>query len=526
VALFLTAGLVFFQAARSRDPHRAFDLDNLPGFDAHVYMAMAEAPRVFTLAPWGYRLLEPALVGALFSPAERVRGFEVVATFGLIAAGTIFFSYLRLVGCTLAGAFLGVAALALSPPVRATFDNPFLVEPFALAFWILALWTIEKTRAEPGRTGLALLALSLTKEIWCFALPLVYFRHSGTKAAKWRALGLAALLPSLLWFSLRIWGGNAFPLTGPAGVFDDGAAIVGVLLGASRQWLPEFALGGVGVFSLLALARAEGRRFAQEHGPTIAGLLALPLAASVYTGEGAATSFYSEDIRRLLIYGAPLLIALALRISPRFSGAPTRSADPQPSTAEPMFVGAALAAALFPLCLDSYRRVDLGGARDGPYVLGFARESLRTAQKLDRGERVVFDPAERRFAWGVSPPGDLRKLRFFLKEGFGPLAHYGIHDIRIRESAATLVVPSPAARPLALALTVDAREVAWMRALVAGERVAELLVGPQPITASFELPARLLFRGDNLVELRCENAATALPRILRIELRPQRGATP
>jgi hypothetical protein len=32
-----------------------YDRFHLPAFDGHVYAAMAEEPRVFTVAPWGYR---------------------------------------------------------------------------------------------------------------------------------------------------------------------------------------------------------------------------------------------------------------------------------------------------------------------------------------------------------------------------------------------------------------------------------------------------------------------------------------
>jgi hypothetical protein len=146
-----------------------------------------------------------------------------------------------------------------------------------------------------------------------------------------------------------------------------------------------------------------------------------------------------------------------------------------------------------PLWLDRYSRMDLRTSRDGPYVLGTVRESLRTARRLDRGDTVVFNPEERKFAWGVTSPRDLAKLRFFLRDGFGPLAHYGVHDIRMREPVASLVVPILEPRPTRLTLHMDARSSAWITFMV-------------------------LFRGDNAVELRCEKVGEALPRILRVEL--------
>jgi hypothetical protein len=181
-------------------------------------------------------------------------------------------------------------------------------------------------------------------------------------------------------------------------------------------------------------------------------------------------------------------------------------------------IGVTLVLMLAPLGLDRYSRIDLSTSRDGPYVRGFVRETLRTARKLSRGETVVFDPQERKFAWGVSPPNQLWKLRFFLRSGFGPLAHYGIDEIRMQEASATLIVPVLDSRPLKLSLTVDARESAWITLLSEGARVGEVLVGPRAVQATFEIPATRLRRGDNPIELRCEKAQAARPRFLRLEL--------
>src|SRR6185503_1809971 len=60
LALALTAGLVAWQQARQHDPGIAYGRFQLPGFDANVYLVMAERPAVFTVAPWGYRVLVPS----------------------------------------------------------------------------------------------------------------------------------------------------------------------------------------------------------------------------------------------------------------------------------------------------------------------------------------------------------------------------------------------------------------------------------------------------------------------------------
>ncbi|MEO8499708.1 MAG: hypothetical protein ABI565_02245, partial [Vicinamibacteria bacterium] len=171
-----------------------------------------------------------------------------------------------------------------------------------------------------------------------------------------------------------------------------------------------------------------------------------------------------------------------------------------------------------PLGLDRYSRIDLSTSRDGPYVLGFARETLRTARRLDRGEKVVFDPSERKFAWGVTPANELQQLRFFLRGGFGALAHYGIHDIKMRENAATMILPVLEPRRLLVTLTMDARESAWVTFRAGGRKVGEALVGPQAVLVTLDITGNKLFRGDNPVELHCDKGVIAMPRLLHIEL--------
>lgn len=144
-----------------------------------------------------------------------------------------------------------------------------------------------------------------------------------------------------------------------------------------------------------------------------------------------------DDVRRLLIYVLPFAAALAVHLDPAHGARPTLPSLPALHRVAQALVVVLL---LAPLALDRYARLDLGVSRDGPYVLGFTRETLRTARKLDRGDTVILDPAERQFAWGVTPPNELQKLRFFAT-GFGPLAHYWIHDIKMRGTSATLVIP-------------------------------------------------------------------------------------
>ncbi len=519
LACLIGAALVGYHYRAHFDPHIVWDGFTLPGFDAHVYLAMAEEPRVFTLGPWGYRILLPSLLGTLLPPRLLVSGFDWASRVSLVLASGLLFVYLRILGATLRASLLAVLAMMLTPSVGAVFANPFLVEPFALMLLLVALIAIE-ANAGAWAIALSLILLSLSKEIWLLLLPLVFLKNLAPdpRESILRTLRIAA---PALWVNLLVrwlWS----PQPGPT---PPGADYLGALASIASNlavFAPQFLLGGLAIAALLALYREEAREYLRRHALTLLPLLALPLFAAAYTGEGAATSFFSDDVRRLLIYVIPFAAALAVHLDPGHGGAVSMPSSARLTRAAQALV---LLFLIAPLALDRYSRIDLGTSRDGPYVLGFARETLRTARKLDRGETVILDPTERKFAWGVTPPSELQKLRFFLGNGFGPLAHYGIHEIKMREASATLVIPVLEPRRLAIKATMDARVSAWVTFLASGNKVGEVLVGPQAVTVTLDVPPARLFRGDNPIEMRCDKAGTALPRILRLELSLPR-ATP
>lgn len=193
LACLIGAALVEYHHRAHFDPHIVWDGFNLPGFDAHVYVAMAEEPRVFTVGPWGYRILLPGLLGTFLPPRLIVPGFDWAARASLVLASGFLFVYLRILGATLRAALLAVLAMMLTPSVGAVFANPFLVEPFALVFLLLALIAIE---GEAGARviALSLILLSLSKEIWILLLPLIFFQNlgKGARSAGLRTLRIAA----------------------------------------------------------------------------------------------------------------------------------------------------------------------------------------------------------------------------------------------------------------------------------------------------------------------------------------------
>ena len=512
LACLIGAALVTYHHRAHFDPHIVWDGFTLPGFDAHVYVAMAEEPRTFTVGPWGYRILLPALLNAFLPPRSIVAGFEWAARASLVLASGLLFVYLRILGATLRAALLAVPVMMVTPSVSAVFANPFLVEPFALMLLLLALIAIEGEACHWG-VALSLVLLSLSKEVWILLLPLIFLKHltEGPGDALRRTLRIAA---PALWVNVLMrwmWSPQAAAARPDAGYLEALLSIASSV----PLFAPQYLLGGLAILALVALHRVEAREYLARHALTLLPLLALPLLAATYTGEGAAKSFFTDDVRRLLIYALPFAAALAVHLDPAHGAPKALPETPRLEWAARALIVAFLIA---PLLLDRYSRADLSGTRDGPYLLGFTRETLRTARRLDRGDKVAFDPAERRFAWGVSPPNELARLRFFLKNGFGPLAHYGIHEIKMREAVARLILPVLEPRPLRVRLTIDARESAWITFLAGGKKVGEALVGPQTVAVTLDIAADSLFRGDNPIELRCEKGQTAMPRLLRLEL--------
>jgi hypothetical protein len=163
----------------------------------------------------------------------------------------------------------------------------------------------------------------------------------------------------------------------------------------------------------------------------------------------------------------------------------------RPRWAAAAWAAAALAALLPILAVDRYRRLDLRGPRDGPYVLALGRESWRAARRLERGEAVVLDPAG--FTWDPASREELGRMRWFLREGWGDHPHYGTGEVVMHEPRASVLLPILTPRDVGVALDVVPRPAALA-----------LEVNGQPAgqwTGAVRIPARLLFRGDNVLTL-------------------------
>jgi hypothetical protein len=516
----LAAAATLYQHRRHSDPHIVFDRFNLPGFDAYVYLAMAERPGFFTVAPWGYRVLTPWLVHLL--PSSPVRAFRQITLAGLFAAGVLLYLFLRRLGhgetlALLALAWFGFSATA-GEPVR----HPFLAEPLCIALFAALLLALE-SGAGMGRLALVLVLGALAKELFILFLPGVFLallaRDGARRALRVTALAaLPALLVSLLLRTAWVPGSGSESLPS----LETLAQALRTMAGAFRSWWRPLLLDGLTPLALLASLLPTARPYLYRYGYFVALAYVLPLAAAVYTGEGEPARFFARDVPRLLLYALPVVLPLALLALERLRFKQPEPAPPRPPARDlelASFVAACALALLPLLVVDPYRRIDLGERRSGAYVVGLCRGTLRTASRLEAGDSITWDPEARRFAPGVDHPGQLDRMRWFLWDGWGGEAYFGAGDFVMRESRASLLVPALAPVDLEATLALDAAGEATLELELNGTPIGALPVGPERRDALVRLPARLLFRGDNLLTLQARDGVAPGVRLLALRLR-------
>jgi hypothetical protein len=494
---------------------RHIDRYHLLGFDSYVYAAMVDDPAFFTVGPWGYRVLSPLLVH-LSGVTDVVRGFRLLALVGLGLTGPLLFLFLRREGHAEAPSLLATAFFFLSPPCEEAFRNFFLAEPVALPLLLGALLAVQaKDRsALPVAMFAACMALgALTKEVFVVFLPGLLFAacaSQGWRSGLWRAgPGVLAALAvhgglRLAWAPYPPRGEGGLP--GPAQVL----SALGVILGAASSWWASLFACAFPL-ALVALLRPAGRDILRRHGVLVGLALALPFGAAVYTdGPFPSHHFYAEDVPRLLAYAIPVLSGLALvplrELRPAWlrPAAGAEAGDPLPESARfaitAVFATLAVVAIALPLVvLDPYRRTDLRGRTDGPWVLSFCRESLAFARRLNEGRPVVYEPTRRRYKPGRSDPRHMERMRWFLREGWGEWPEYGMEAPEMREAEARVVLPVLEPRDVTLGLDLRAERPVAVRVEVNGHRVGDVEARPDPSRQRLSLPASTLFRGDNLI---------------------------
>jgi hypothetical protein len=480
---------LLWQHQRHLDPHVAWDRNVLPAFDAYAYVAMAERPTVFTVAPWGYRLLTPALVAAL--PFRHIeRRFQAVTEGALLLAATGLFFFLRRLGYTDLPACVGALAFTLSGPVGEAVRYRYLAEPVTVLLEIVLLGAVVAGAGTPV-FALVLLLGTWSKEFFLLLSPVVLLGRA--HQVGWRrgfldmlVAAAPALAASILLRAL--WTPHVASPYAALGVVETLGLAVDRLRTSWPLWLGAVPLHGLTPLALLGAFRASGRRWAPP-GLYVAAVALLPPFLN-------PVAFFPADIPRLLIYALPALIPLALAALQGIwaAPAPTAVAPASPRKAAAAWAAVALAALAPVLLLDRYRRLDLGGPRDGPYVLALCRESWRAARRLERGEAVVLDPAG--FTWEAASREELGRMRWFLREGWGAHAHYGTGDVVMEEPRASLVLPILTPRDVGVSLELEAPRPAALAVEVNGQ-----LAGHWHGAGGVRVPARLLVRGDNVVTL-------------------------
>ena len=510
LALVVASLAVAYQQQRFARAGARYDRFDLPGFDAHVYVAMATRPSVFTVAPWGYRLLTPALVEAW--PVRTVRAYRDVTVLGLVATGALLFLWLRRLGNGEWASLLAVLAFSLSGPVAEAVQYRFLVEPVTGA--LAAAFLLALAAGAPVAVLAVVATLgTLSKEFFLLLLPLVLLERR--RLLGWRrALAEAALVAApcvVLVVMLRAFWTPY--LQGP--LPQPGAPLVAAAWDRFAEsfgdWRGAVLLGGLTPLAVVGAWLPKGRpRLAQSAWLFLVTLLP-PFLNPV--------AFFAKDIPRLLLYALPAVLPLALVALDRL--VPHLGAPREPRTA-PGWVSWMASAVLLVVVastwwrLDPYRRMDLQGPRDGPLVLAVCRESLRTASRLERGEAVSFDMARQAFDWGVTPLYRFDLMRWFLREGWGLRPQYGTGDAVMQGPEAQLLLPVLEPRDLEVTLELSATAPSGLSAFVNGRRLGDVQSRSEASVVVFHVPASALFRGDNLLVL----VGTPGARLSRLVLTP------
>lgn len=385
-----------------------YDRFHLPAFDGHVYAAMAEEPRVFTLAPWGYRLLAPSLVR--LSPWNAARGFGILTPLALFASGLGVFACARRLGQGAVPSALAAAAFLLSEPVAQILRYVLLVEPTTLALESLFLYALASGAAWPLVALVGLLGVA-SKEFFLLLLPAFFFarRAAGVGRALLETVGVVA--PALVFtVALRVWW---TPDVSSAGSVTPSPALV---VDRLRLW----ALTRPGAAATLAVVAALAIAGALASGGSRGWRAAFGSVAAVAFGAPFLnpSDFSAADLPRLHVYVLPALAPFVLRGFSRLWPHEEQPASPAPTPPAARIAAAAAIAAvlLSPFALlDRYRRLDLRADGDADRVLAFLRGTLTASSRLAAGEAVdqtaVRAPTD-------DAPGT--RLRWFARDGWQP----------------------------------------------------------------------------------------------------------
>jgi hypothetical protein len=502
LACLLAAGLVGLHYRLRQPDGRGFTISSLQGFDAYVYLAAAEHPQVFTVAPWGYRVLAPWLAH-LIRPEKPMRGFKWLTLWTTALAAVLLFLFLRRLGFSSVAGLIGLGLFCLSPPVGALLANPFSTEGPGIALANAFLLGVAGSARLP--ILLLLLALGfLTKDIFVLLTPLLYgvLRRSVSRERALVTTVAVALAMLALAQVLRLYW---TPQIVPERPILDGQ-LLALLREDARLSGPSAALasllGGLVPLALLGALRRAARPWLARYGYLLLATLALPFMAWLNVPARRPFGFFG-DVPRLHIYALPLLIPLALlalgRLIPRIDAVVVAPA----TVRRRPFVDRACSIALvgvlaFPfLAVDRYRRYPLHTRREGPQILMTCRRTLAAAAQIERGEAVVYPVS----AADTGLPAAALGRRWYLTEEWDDDAYAPDAPLTLRLPRASLLVPCLTPRDLEIVLRLHASRPALLACEINGHALGALRIDALSESQLVRVPAAFLFRGDNLLTL-------------------------
>jgi hypothetical protein len=497
----------------------AYDRFHLPAFDGHVYVAMTEAPGFFSVAPWGYRVLNPWLIRlSTYASRDHVPAFFWSTVLGLGLGGVLLFLYLKRLGHATLPALLALTLYGVSRPVGEAVRYQFLAEPLTFLLEMAFLFCLEAA-APLGLLALIGILGVLAKEFFLCFLPLVWLVRRGREGDR-RALVATALvaIPVLLVAgALRHdWTPHIHPPL-PSLSIESLSLVAARVAESWAEWRTAPLLMGVTPLAVVGALRRAGRRLAARGAYLFAVTLVTPLLNPV--------NFVSDDIPRLLLYAIPGVMPLALAaldgILPRDEPVELQRSG-RPRRLGPAAAALAAVVGLMPFAVvDRYRRVDLLGERDAMVTLAVLRGSLQAAKALDSGDAFVFDADAGRYAAAVPNVHDLmaiRQVRWFLREGWGPSAARQGGEPMMASQNAGLLLPCLERTDLMAELTLMIPRETSLTVSVNDRRVAERRLAAGSQRLAVRISGALLFRGDNDLELRAEGPQPEI-RLRRFSIR-------
>ncbi len=484
-----------------------YDRFVLPAFDGFVYAAMAENPAVFTLAPWGYRILEPWMVH-LLPVYSSARGFFWLNLVLLSGAVFVVGCWLRRLGFSGPAAAIAASAFAMSPPMRVLLGYQVLVDPLALLLLIMILYEL----VDPEVLVLMALfaATALTKETGLLALCLVPITLTGRLGRRRGLLDsfvVAAPALALTVLLRMIWGNPAPPTS---------FSVLEVTLGRLIQ--SGWALAGAAVLSGLLLPALVGLFREKSVELRIQGMLLWFLTFSLIVLNPYQYSVF--DLPRLSVFAWPALLPLALS-GLGFRRVQTISTTtPSERVRTTVSVLTLLTALLLVAATDSYRRAPFSDSPDPVAMVSRIRESLKTARALEAGETFRFDARSGRFAAPIAERFNLtegRRQRWFLYRGFGRDAPFE-SGAPVFQGNAEVLLPVLIPREVTVSIRLEGPEGARVNVSLSSRGI-----GSAPADGSLTIlkaPAKALFRGDNIVRLRGPKGVALRLRRFEVRLAP------